>query len=335
MPFRVEIALKSGYRDAIGEGVRNAVKNSLSIGVDDVRTIKVYTVNATLTDEEKKAIAEGPFSDAVVQKYAIDEPLASGFDWLVEVGFRPGVTDNEGKTGREAIEDRLGRRLASHDSVHTSMQYLINGNLTRAQIETVSKQLLGNELIERFEIVDGRSWDARKGIEAKVPLVRDQHKPRVAEVNLDVSDEELMAISRKGTLALTLDEMKLIRDYFKRPKVLAERKKIGLGQNPTDVELETACPDLERALQAQDLQRRHRLHRRRQTFGGPQPFQDLHPRLYGRDHEEGGLAVVRIQRQRRCHQVRQRLQHRHQSRNAQQPVRAGPLRRRHHGHRRR
>jgi phosphoribosylformylglycinamidine synthase len=239
MPFRVEIALKSGYRDSIGEGIRNAIKNSLDIGVDDVRTIKVYTVNAALTDEEKKAVAAGPFSDAVVQRYAIDSPLAGGFDWLVEVGFRPGVTDNEGKTGREAIEDRLGRRLKPDESVHTSMQYLIKGNLTRAQIETISKQLLGNDLIERFEVIDGRSWDARKGIEAKVPLVRDQHKPRVAEINLDVSDDELMAISRKGTLALTLDEMKLIRDYFRRPHVLAERKKIGLGSNPTDVELET------------------------------------------------------------------------------------------------
>ena len=97
MPFRVEIALKSGYRDATGEGIRNSIKNSLGIGVDDVRTIKVYTVNAALTDEEKKAIAGGPFSDAIVQRYAIDTPLASGFDWLVEVGFRPGVTDNEGK----------------------------------------------------------------------------------------------------------------------------------------------------------------------------------------------------------------------------------------------
>ncbi len=119
------------------------------------------------------------------------------------------------------------------------MQYLINGNLTRAQVETICKQLLGNELIERFEVVDGRSWDARKGLEAKVPLVRDPHKPRVAEVNLDVSDAELTAISRKGTLALTLDEMKTLRAYFRKPEVLAERKKMGLGPNPTDVELET------------------------------------------------------------------------------------------------
>ncbi len=239
MPFRVEIALKSGYRDAIGEGVKNSIKNNLGIVADDVRTIKVYTVNAALTDAEKKAVAAGPFSDAVVQRYSIDMPLASGFDWLVEVSFRPGVTDNEGRTGREAIEDRLGRKLSPGESVHTSMQYLIKGNLTIEQIETISKQLLGNDLIERFDIVDGRSWDARKGIEAKVPLVRDQHQPRVAEINLDVSDDELMAISRKGTLALTLDEMKLIREYFRQPQVLVERRKIGLGPNPTDVELET------------------------------------------------------------------------------------------------
>ena len=239
MPFRIEIALRPGYRDAIGESIRRSVKSSLDISVDDVRTIKVYTVNAALGDEERLAVAAGPFSDAVVQEFSVDRPLAAGFDWLVEVGFRPGVTDNEGKTGREAIEDRLGRRLAEGESVHTSMQYLINGKLTPQQVEYLSKQLLGNELIERFEVVDGRSWDARRGIEARAPLVRDLHKPRVAEVNLDVSDEELVAISRKGTLALTLDEMKLIRDYFRRPEVLAERRKIGLGANPTDVELET------------------------------------------------------------------------------------------------
>ncbi|HUL62830.1 MAG TPA: AIR synthase related protein, partial [Methanocella sp.] len=239
MPFRVEIALKPGYRDAIGEGIKNSIKNSLGIAVDDVGTIKVYTVNAALSAEEMRAVASGPFSDAVVQRYGIDTPLAAGFDWLVEVGFRPGVTDNEGRTGKEAIEDRLGRKLAPDESVHTSMQYLIRGDLPRAQIETIAKQLLGNELIERFEVVDGRAWDARKGVEAKVPLVRDQHKPRVATVNLDVSDEELMAISRKGILALSLDEMKTIRDHFKSPEVLAERKKLGLGASPTDVELET------------------------------------------------------------------------------------------------
>ncbi len=73
---------------------------------------------------------------------------------MVEVGFRPGVTDNEGKTGREAIEDRLGRKLKPEESVHTSTQYLINGKLTQPQVEKISKELLGNELIERFSIIE-------------------------------------------------------------------------------------------------------------------------------------------------------------------------------------
>ncbi len=246
------------------------------------------------------------------------------------------MTDNEGKTGREAIEDRLGRKLALDDSVHTSLQYLINGNLTRAQIETISKAIAGQRahraLRDRRRPVLGRPQRHRgEGAAGPGPA----QAPGRAKMNLDVSDEELMAISRKGTLALTLDEMKLIRDYFKRPKVLAERKKIGLGPNPTDVELETLA-------QTWSEHCKHKIFNADIDYvedgkhaASRQPFQDLHPRLHGRDREESRLAGLGVQGQRRRHQVRQRLQHRHQGRDAQQPVRAGPLWRRDHGHRRR
>lgn len=239
MPFRIEVALKPGFRDALGESIRSSIRNNLGISVDDVRTIKVYTINATLTEEEKIAVSSGPFSDSVVQEYSLYSPQARGFDWMIEVGFRPGVTDNEGKTGREAIEDRLGRKLGENESVHTSMQYLIYGNLTRAHIERISKEILGNELIERFDIVDGHALDRDKKNGVYVPVVTDTHNPRVTEINLNVSDSELMDISRKRTLALSLDEMKCIRDHYRMPEVRAERMKLGLGENPTDVELET------------------------------------------------------------------------------------------------
>ena len=237
MPFRIEVELKPGLKDAIGESVRAAIKDNLSIGADDVRTIKVYTVNAELSDSEKEAIASGPFSDAIVQEYSIDQPLATGFEWMIEVGYKPGVTDNEGKTGREAIEDRLGRKLAPEESVHTSMQYLINGKINHLQAIRISKELLGNELIERFNIIEREEWEGK--ITPYVPLVKDTHKPQVNEINLDVGDKELMDISHKGTLALSLEEMRRIRDHFKEPSVIAERQKLGLGANPTDVELES------------------------------------------------------------------------------------------------
>jgi phosphoribosylformylglycinamidine synthase len=237
MPFRIEVELKPAFKDAIGESVRAAIMDNLSISADAVRTIKVYTVNAGLSDDDKQAVASGPFSDAIVQAYSIDKPLAKDFDWMIEVGYKPGVTDNEGKTGREAIEDRLGRKLAPEDSVHTSMQYLINGKINHLQAIRISKELLGNELIERFNIIDREEWDGK--ISAYVPLVKDAHTPRVNEVNLDVSDRELMDISHKGTLALSLEEMRRIRDHFKEPAVIAERQRLGLGANPTDVELES------------------------------------------------------------------------------------------------
>ncbi|MEJ2034146.1 MAG: AIR synthase-related protein, partial [Deltaproteobacteria bacterium] len=59
-----------------------------------------------------------------------------------------------------------------------------------------------------------------------------------AEVDLDVADEELIRISREGVLALSLDEMKLIRAYLARPEVHAARKEAGLSARITDVELE-------------------------------------------------------------------------------------------------
>ena len=49
------------------------------------------------------------------------------------------------------------------------------------------------------------------------------------EINIvDATDEELMELSKKGLLSLTLDEMKKIREYYVR-----------MGRNPTDIELET------------------------------------------------------------------------------------------------
>ncbi|HTX43661.1 MAG TPA: AIR synthase-related protein, partial [Methanocella sp.] len=105
------------------------------------------------------------------------------------------------------------------------------------QVEKISKEILGNDLIERFNIVEGSKWNGR--IEPYVPLVKDTHQPHVGEIDLDVSDKELMDISRKGTLALSLEEMRRIRDYFKEPAVLEARKKVGLSDKPTDVELES------------------------------------------------------------------------------------------------
>jgi phosphoribosylformylglycinamidine (FGAM) synthase PurS component len=121
---RIEIGLKKEIRDPLGEKVRRRIIDDLGLPVESVRTLSVFTLDMELSKEEREMIASGPFLDPIIQEYRIDGSLAHDFDWLAEVGFKPGVTDNVGKTAKEAIERRLGRKLKQEEKVYTSTQYL-------------------------------------------------------------------------------------------------------------------------------------------------------------------------------------------------------------------
>ena len=238
MPNRIEIALKEGVRDARGERIKREIKHFLHLPIDEVATIDVYTVDAQLAPEQLKQAAEGPFSDPVIQRWSIDLPLAIGFDFAVEVGFRPGVTDNVGRTGREALSYLIGRPLDEGEGVYYSVQYLLKGRLSAADVERIATGLLCNTLIQRYSILPAAEFVAKRGFPAVAPKVTGQTKACVLEIDLEVSDDELIRISKDGILALTLDEMKIIQGHYRDSKVLLERKKMGLGAKPTDVELE-------------------------------------------------------------------------------------------------
>ncbi|HNY49890.1 MAG TPA: AIR synthase-related protein [Smithella sp.] len=240
MVSRIEVGFKKGIRDALGEKTKKRIIDNLSLPVTDVRTVEVYTVAGDLTKEELKKAAAGPFSDPVIQHFSINKPLAGEFDWLIEVGFRPGVTDNVGKTAREAIELLLKNKKEDRNiSVHTSRQYLIQGKITARDAEKIASGLLANDLIERHLIVSGKEFDYARGIPAFIPQVSEKAIPVVQEFNLaEAKDDELLQISKEGVLALNLREMRAIRDYYRNPKTIAARKKMGLSQQVTDVELE-------------------------------------------------------------------------------------------------
>ncbi|MCE5283144.1 MAG: phosphoribosylformylglycinamidine synthase [Deltaproteobacteria bacterium] len=242
MANRIEIGFRAGIRDALGEKIKGRIIDHLRIPVDSVRTFEVYTLDGPLTPEEIDAAARGPLCDPVIQEYAVDRPLASGFDWLIEVGFRPGVTDNVGKTASEAIALLTGKKVR----VYTSRQYAIQAvrgrctldALTRNDAQRIASELLANELIQRFEIVDGGTWDPVKGIVPYVPRVTGEGRPHTELIDLAIPDEALLKISQERVLALTLEEMRILRDYLKSDKVLSARKKVGLGAQMTDAELE-------------------------------------------------------------------------------------------------
>ena len=239
MAWRILVGLKDNVRDARGERVKREIREHLGIALHSVRTVDVYTVDAQLGADEVAAAAAGPFSDPVIQEYAINQPLARGFDVLIEVGFRPGVTDNSGRTAREAIEYLTGRPFASSEAVYTSVQYLLSGEIDVAAAERIASDFLANSLIQRWSIVPASDFDRERGLPVVVPKVDvGSHKIEVCEIDLQVSDRELMQISRDGMLALNLEEMKVIQAYAADPQVRARRKEVGLGAKLTDCELE-------------------------------------------------------------------------------------------------
>jgi phosphoribosylformylglycinamidine synthase len=238
MAHRIEVALKQDLRDARGERIKNEIEHFLQLQITDVRSIDVYTVDAELTEHELAAVASGPCSDPVVQNWSIDKPLADGFDYAIEVGFRPGVTDNTGRTAREAVEYLTGQKFTATENVYYSVQYLLSGRLSHEKSEKIATGLLCNTLIQRYTILSKVEFAAQGGFPVHVPKVQVEVKVEVKEIDLEVSDEELMKISKDGVLALTLEEMKIIQAQYRNPAVIAARTAQGLGAKPTDVELE-------------------------------------------------------------------------------------------------
>jgi len=235
MAYRLEIRLKRELLDAEGAAVRRKSREYFGLEVEDVRTIRVLTLDADLDPASLERIRTEIFTNPVTEESSF-QPLAADFDWLIWIGYRPGVRDTAGSTAREAVEDLLGVRFRPGDAVYTSRLYEITGPLTGEQVGKIAVDLLANDIIQQWKIYSREEWDPEKGIGFPVPRVILDHAPEVAVVSIG-SDEELARISRERNLALQESDIPVIRRYFQREDVLAERKKVGLSL-PTDVELE-------------------------------------------------------------------------------------------------
>jgi phosphoribosylformylglycinamidine synthase len=239
MPSKIEVAMKPGMPDSAGAGVRGRIAEDLGITVDDVRVIDVYTINADLTPEELERVRVELFTDPIIQISASNASLAKDYDFIIEVGFLPGVTDNVGKSSAEGIADTLGRSLKPGEAVYKSTQYAIRGAVDAALCERIARDALANELIQRWVVKSASEMKILGGaLLLGLPIVTERSDPEVHQINLEISDEELIALSRRMTLALELHELKAIQAYFRDAKNRARRAEAGLPAEPTDIELE-------------------------------------------------------------------------------------------------
>ena len=239
MAHRIEVAMKPGFPDAAGASVRQRLADDLGIEVDRVNVIDVYTIDAELAPAELERVRAELFTDPIIQYSAVDASLAKNFTFLVEVGFRPGVTDNVGKSSAEGIVDTVGRPLRPGEAVYTSKQYVFRKGVSKALCERIARDLLANELIQHWVV---KSAEEMAGLSGQsllgLPIVTEVSDPEVHQIDLNVPDEELVRLSRDMMLALDLREMQAIQAYYQDKAVCAARAAEGLPPCPTDIELE-------------------------------------------------------------------------------------------------
>jgi phosphoribosylformylglycinamidine synthase len=234
MPYKIEAALRLSLPDPAGRKIRARIESDLGIRVEDVRVGDGFVVDKELGPEALETIAEEVFRDPVIQDVSIDEPLDVPFSRLIEVGFRPGVTDNVGRTAREAVERTLGIVFEPGETVYSRKLYFITGDISREDAERIGRDLLANDLIQT-RVVFSPGEDRSRVV---VPRVVSAAQGEVRTVDLPPGDDELMRISREKVLALNLEEMRAMRAFYEDPEFMRIRAESGMGPEITDCELE-------------------------------------------------------------------------------------------------
>jgi len=218
-----EVEIRPGANRADREGVRVAAE-AKAVGANSVRDVAsghAFLIEGDLQRTALERVAREFLVDGVVESFTL-RPLSAGAEphgnghLLLNVLFKPGVTDNVGASAASALRDR-GFDV---QNVATCRKYWINGDANAADVERLIGKVLANDAIERVvrgplrmtSIAVGSPY----GFELKTVPLR------------AMSDEQLAELSRSGQLYLSLVEMQTIQKYFEEE-----------GRDPVDVELET------------------------------------------------------------------------------------------------
>ena len=229
MAVRIFVRFKGGFEDSRARGIEKKVADYLK-GRVHIGMVDVYTIDGELGEDELRRAIDELFVDPITQEAFVGK-VEGSCDYVVEVGLLPGVKDNVGDTSKKAVEELLSKKLDGR--IYTSTQYRISGISSEGEAERIASELLANPMIQHWKVFKGGA-----GGEMPIPRVNVRTDKGIGIIPLDVGDEGLMRLSRERSLSLSLEDMRTIRDYYLREDVREKRRGYGLGEWPTDAEIE-------------------------------------------------------------------------------------------------
>ncbi len=225
MLWEVEILPIGSEKDYEGQRILASAASQGITGLSTVKAARTFLIQGELTRDDAKRAAEQLLVDPVTEQFQIHELPAtlseisnSKSQLLLNVLLHPGVTDSVAENAARALT-RLNLKVTN---VATCRRYWITGDLGSAKLAQLTKKVLANDAIEY--VVTGP-------LQIKDLTLGSEYKFKLTTVAIrEMSDEELMVLSKKGQLYLSIAEMKTVQDYFR-----------SLERDPTDIELETVA----------------------------------------------------------------------------------------------
>ncbi|MFP6762774.1 MAG: AIR synthase related protein, partial [Planctomycetaceae bacterium] len=221
MLWEVEIRPASGQVDREGERILAECSGLALASVSTVTTARSFLLEGELDKAEASRLGHALLVDSVAETFTvarIGSAETTSDATLLNVLFKPGVTDNVASSTLKTLKDQN----VSVDAVATCRKYWLNANANRSEIERLSARVLSNDAIEH--VISG-------------PLKMDgiafgsSYEFKLTHVAIRAMDDDsLIRQSTHGQLYLSLEEMRTIKQHF-----------IELERDPTDVELETVA----------------------------------------------------------------------------------------------
>ena len=180
--------------------------------LEEVRVINKYTIGEVSLEYYKKAI-HTIFSELTVDKvYEEELPLKDG-DIAFGVEYLPGQYDQRADSASECFQ-----LLTAEDRVEvkSSKIIILRGDLSQEDIDRIKKYYI-NPVDSREVAIDNRDLQGEMSIPKDVQIL---------ETFIDSDTEALEAFHKEQALAMSIEDLVMIRDYFKEE-----------GRNPSITEI--------------------------------------------------------------------------------------------------
>ena len=213
------LAIGPGHQRSNADDPIITTAATFGISVDDVTEYRIAHIRGDLDESQVAMIASMLLVDPVNGWSKPAAELTHDGELVIETGLRPGVTDREGAELARASA-QIGNPL---EGATIGRRFVIEASpaLTTEQVEQLAHRVLHNDVIERW---------SRGASSLAAGFVEVQPATPATEILavVDVSDDDLQAITDGRRLGLNLVEMQAVRTHF-----------AAIGRNPTDAEIET------------------------------------------------------------------------------------------------